>query len=120
MVSCDVSGTSDPPEATGPGGGPLKAGPGGGSLRVDPDGALKSGPEGISSPPFRPQAERLSAATATIPNRTVRRQKAKDTLPLEEIIRQDLSCVIYFGSLRRDTPHPQSATTRRGAFGEHC
>jgi hypothetical protein len=64
---------------TSPGGGPLEAGPGGGSLRVDPDGALKSGPEGISSPPFRPQAERLSAATATIPNRTVRRQKAKDT-----------------------------------------
>src|SRR6185437_12177289 len=60
---------------TSPGGGPLEAGPGGGSLRVDPGGALKSGPGGISSPPFRPQAERLSAARATIPNRTIGRQK---------------------------------------------
>jgi hypothetical protein len=49
----------------GPGGGPLKA--------------AGAGPGGSSSEPLRPQADRLSAATAAIPKRIIGRQKTKDT-----------------------------------------
>jgi hypothetical protein len=40
---------------------------------------MLAGPGGSSRAPFRPQAERLIAATAVIPNRIIGRRKANGT-----------------------------------------